>query len=198
MPERTLYYWAKMYTMQTKEGDTFDTLKKCITINIVDYEFLPMKKMHTRYHITEDETGHRLTDVLEVHFCELKKLRKGMDISDADDPSLDWMRFIGARTKGEMEMLAQNNEAIKDAFDYLQVISKDEEKRLAYEARQAWLMDQRTREKLAREEGKLEGKAVGRQERDMEIVKNLHAMGMSTSDVAKATGLTAEEVEKLR
>lgn len=65
-----MYYQLR----QTKEGDTFDTLKKCITINIVDYEFLPMKKMHTRYHITEDETGYRLTDVLEVHFCELKKL----------------------------------------------------------------------------------------------------------------------------
>ena len=198
MPERTLYYWAKMYTMQTKEGDTFDTLKKCITINIVDYEFLPMKKMHTTYHLAEDETGHRLTDVLEVHFCELKKLRKGIDISDADDPSLDWMRFIGARTKGEMEMLAQNNEAIKDAFDYLQVISKDEEKRLAYESRQLWLMDQRTREKVAREEGKEEGRQEGKQERDVEIVKNLGAMGMSALDIAKATGLMVEQVEKLK
>ena len=165
MPERSLYYWAKMYTIQTKAGDTFNALKKCITINIVDYEFLPMKKMHTCYHLAEDETGHRLTDVMEVHFCELKKLRKGMDISDADDPSLDWMRFIGARTKGEMEMLAQNNEAIKDAFDYLQVISKDEEKRLAYESRQLWLMDQRTREKVAREEGT--EIQEGRQEEEM-------------------------------
>ena len=60
-----------------------------------------------------------MTEMIEIHFCELKKLRSGIDLSDMDDPSLDWMRFIGARTKGEMEMPAQKNEVIKDAFDYL-------------------------------------------------------------------------------
>ncbi len=72
MSERTLFYWAKMYTMQVKEVDTYDTLKKCITINILDYKFLPMNKAHTVYHLTEDETKYRLTDILEVHFCELE------------------------------------------------------------------------------------------------------------------------------
>jgi predicted transposase/invertase (TIGR01784 family) len=101
-----------MYTMQAKEGDTYDTLKKCITINIVDYEFLPVNKVHTVYHLTEDETRYRLTDVLEVHFCELEKLRTGMEISDADDPALNWMKFLAARTKGEMEMVAKDDKEI--------------------------------------------------------------------------------------
>jgi predicted transposase/invertase (TIGR01784 family) len=202
LPQRTLYYWAKMYTTQIIEGETYNLLEKCITINIVDYEFLPGNKMHNIFHLTEDETGHRLTDVLEVHFCELKKLRNDMEISDADDPALDWMRFIGAKTKGEMEMLADKNEAIKDAFNYLQVISNDEEKRHAYEARQAWLMDQRTREKVAREEGKLEGKLEGILEGEVKgklyAAKNFLSMGISTADVARATGLPVEELEKLK
>ena len=32
-----------------------------------------------------------LTDVLEVHFLELEKLRNRLEISDADDPSLKLM-----------------------------------------------------------------------------------------------------------
>lgn len=87
-------------------------------------------------------------------------------------------------------MLARKNEVIKDAFDYLQIISKDEENRMAYEARQAWLMDQCTREKVAREEGKAEEK--------LNITKNLLSMGMSTKDIAKVTGLSVDEVEKLK
>ncbi|NMB97099.1 MAG: Rpn family recombination-promoting nuclease/putative transposase [Clostridiaceae bacterium] len=26
MPKRTLFYWSKMYTIQTREGDTYNTL----------------------------------------------------------------------------------------------------------------------------------------------------------------------------
>ena len=33
-----------------------------------------MKQAHSCYHLTEDRQGHRLTDVLEVHFLELPKL----------------------------------------------------------------------------------------------------------------------------
>ena len=31
MPQRTLFYWSKMYTGQIKSGDTYDKLQKCIT-----------------------------------------------------------------------------------------------------------------------------------------------------------------------
>lgn len=189
MPERTLFYWAKMYTSQIKEGDTFTNLKECITINIVDYAFLPVNKMHTQFHLTEDTTGHRLTEILEIHFCELKKLRSEMELNDMDDPSVDWMRFIGAKTKGEMEMLAQKNEAIKDAFNYLKIISQDEDKRLAYEARQMWLMDQRTREEIAREEGEKNAK--------IEMAKKLIKRGLKLDYIAEDTGFSFAEIEEL-
>ena len=35
MAERTLFYWSKMYTSQIQPGNTYDMLKKCVTINIV-------------------------------------------------------------------------------------------------------------------------------------------------------------------
>jgi len=186
MPERTLYYWSKMYTMQTKKGDTYKNLKKCITINIVDYEFLPVKKMHTCFHLREDDTGHKLTDVIEVHFCELQKLRNGKEVCDLNDPSINWLKFIGSKTKGEMEMVANNSDMIKDTFDYLQVISKDEQKRLAYEARQMFLMDQKTREEEVKDEAKLE------------IAKNAIKEGADIHFVAKITSLDLETIEKLQ
>lgn len=74
MSERTMYYWSKMYATQIKAGETYDMLKKCITINIVDFKCIELKKVHTKYHITEDETNYKLTDVLEIHFLELAKL----------------------------------------------------------------------------------------------------------------------------
>ena len=53
MPERTLYYWSKMYASQLRAGDTYDQLKKCITINIVDFECTPLQQVHSCYHLRE-------------------------------------------------------------------------------------------------------------------------------------------------
>jgi len=47
MPERTLFDWSKMYVSQIKAGDMYDRLKKCITINIVDFKCTPLKQVHS-------------------------------------------------------------------------------------------------------------------------------------------------------
>ncbi len=46
MAERTMFYWSKMYTSQIKPGDTYDKLKKCLTINIVDFKCTRDKKRY--------------------------------------------------------------------------------------------------------------------------------------------------------
>jgi hypothetical protein len=62
---------AKMYTGQIKAGDSYLKLKQCVTINIVDFPCTPLNHLHTCHHLIEATSGHRLTDVLEVHFLEL-------------------------------------------------------------------------------------------------------------------------------
>ncbi|MEQ8199553.1 MAG: DUF4351 domain-containing protein [Clostridiaceae bacterium] len=61
-------------------------------------------------------------------------------------------------------MLAKKNENIKSAYHILQKMSRNKEARMAYEARQAEIMDQLTREKTAKEEGMAEGIVKGRME----------------------------------
>ncbi|GAB6173089.1 Rpn family recombination-promoting nuclease/putative transposase [Paradesulfitobacterium aromaticivorans] len=190
MPERTLFYWSKMYTSQVKPGDTYDLLQKCITINIVDFKCTPLPKLYSSYHLTEDETGYRLTDILEVHFLEIPKLIDSEIPRDENDPIIEWMEFLDAKSQGVIEMLAEKNKDIKKAYDLLQIISKDEKARMRYEAREAELRDQLTRIKSAKKEGKAEGK--------VEVAKNLLDMGMEISKVAKVTGLSKEEVKMLK
>jgi len=65
--------------------------------------------------------------------------------------------------------------------------------------------DQNTALEVAREEsydrgrleGKLEGKLEGRQEGYKNTAKNLLSMGLPIKDIAKATGLSQGEIEKL-
>ena len=86
-------------------------------------------------------------------------------------------------------MLAEKNENIKTAYEILQRVSKSKEARMAYEARQAEIMDQLTREKSTKEEGKEKGKE--------EVAKNLLEL-LDDETISAKTGLSVEFVKGLR
>jgi len=190
MAERTMFYWSKMYTSQIKPGDTYDKLKKCVTINIVDFKCTPIKKLYSSYHLTEDESAYRLTDILEIHFLEIPKLFDEEIVRDENDPIVQWMEFLDAKSKGVIEMLAEKNKDIKKAYDLLQIISKDEKARMLYESRQAEISDQLTRIKSAEEKGKLEGK--------LEDAISFLKLGVNEEIVDRGTGLSVEKVLEIK
>lgn len=189
MPERTLYYWAKMYIEQLKSGDKFSKLKKTITINILDFESLPVEKFHSSFHIIEDETGIKLTDVMEVHFLEMPKLYETQKL-DENDGLTQWMMFLESRSKEVLEMLSEKNNEIKKAYSILQVMSKDKEARALYLAREMAIHDEVTRIEEAEERGKKEG--------SINIAKNLIILGIKEEDIIKATGLSKEELKRIK
>jgi len=51
---------------------------------------------------------------------------------------------------------------------------------------------------MAIKEGKEEGRKEGRKEANIEIAKKLIKKGMSVEEIADITGLTKEEIEKLK
>ena len=86
-------------------------------------------------------------------------------------------------------MLAEKNENIKTAYEILRRVSKSKEARMAYEARQAEIMDQLTREKTAREEA--------REEAIKEVAENLLDI-LDDETISAKTGLSVEFVKGLR
>ena len=103
------------------------------------------------------------------------------------------MRFLDAENLGVMNMLGKKNKDIQKALRMLEVMSKDEKARMEYEAREAALMDERTRIKSAKEEGIEKGIEKGK----IAIAKNSLKLGFSISDISKITGLSDEEVKSL-
>lgn len=87
-------------------------------------------------------------------------------------------------------MLAKKNVNIKKAYDLLQVISQDDNARMAYEARETEIRDQMTRMKSAEERGKIEGK--------IEDATNLLKLGVSIDIITKATGLSEDKVTQIK
>ena len=74
------------------------------------------------------------TDKMEFHVLELPKLPK--ELKDGSSDILLWAKFINSERKEEFDMLATKNPYIGSAYEHLQVISQDREKRREYEARE--------------------------------------------------------------
>ncbi|SHH89739.1 Rpn family recombination-promoting nuclease/putative transposase [Clostridium intestinale] len=126
---------------------------------------------------------------IEIHYLELPKLFESNIKKDENEDIIQWLMFLEGKNKEGFEMLAEKNEKIKKAYGILEVISKDDIKRAAYEAREAELHDQMTRLKSAREEGRREEKLIN--------AKKLILLGVDVEIVAKGVGLSIDEVKRL-
>ena len=133
--DRSLFYLSKMYVEQIAPGQDYTVFKKCVSISILNFElFKEENEFYSCFHIKEDTRHTLLTDKMEFHVLELPKLPKESKEDSSD--LLLWAKFINAERKEEFDMLAEKNSYISHAYQQLQVISQDKEKRLEYEARE--------------------------------------------------------------
>ena len=196
--ERSLFYLSKIYTGQISPGQSYDVFKKCINISILDFELFPNEtEFYSCFHIREDTRGFVYTDRMEFHLIELPKLSK--ELGESSDEIELWAKFINSEQKEDFDMLAQKNQYIENAYERLQIISQDREKRLEYEARQKAIMDYNQGMLEAREAGLAEGRAEGRAEgeaREREMLQRLLSV-MSPEQIAEVLKIPIIDIQKI-
>lgn len=140
--DRSVFYVGKMLVEQVDINKHYSNIKKCIGINILNFKYIHDEpRFHTVYHISEDTSHKVYTDVMQWHLIELPKLPEETDGTPLDK----WARFINAEERSELEMIAKGNQYLESALETLEIISQDEQKRLAYTARMTALYDYNTR-----------------------------------------------------
>ncbi|WP_280208847.1 Rpn family recombination-promoting nuclease/putative transposase [Brevibacillus sp. AY1] len=150
------------------------------------------KSYHSVFRLREDAEKFILTDNLEIHFLELPKL--GFEHQKTSDLLVKWLLFLKAESETKLEELAMSEPTIRKAINVLEFLSQDKEARKLYEMREMALKDE-----LNMIEGaKAEGRTEGERQKATEVAKNLLTMDMTVEVVAKATGLSTEEIEKLK
>ncbi|WP_339249199.1 hypothetical protein [Paenibacillus sp. FSL P2-0136] len=110
-----------------------------------------------------------------------------------------------------------NEPVLKKAMNTLEFLSQNEEARRQYEARQRYLHDEASMYEAAKvaeakgwaegeakgkaegmAKGKAEGKAEGKADAQKETAHKLLVLGIELSVIAEATGLSVEEIQKLK
>ena len=103
-------------------------------------------------------------------------------------------------------MAVKENKKVKKADKVLERISKDPRERERYEAILKAEFNQKISNQKFMDKGRIEGEArgkiIGREEgkrnKQIEIAKNLIKENVSIEIISKATGLTEEEINKLK
>lgn len=91
-------------------------------------------------------------------------------------------------------MASEANPVIRKVTDMLTAMSRDEEERLRYEAREEFLFDQQYALQAARREGIKEGIIKNKQEKARKLIKK----GMDDQFIKDITGLEFKEISSLR
>lgn len=190
MPERSLYYWSKMYVEDLKSGEDYTKLKKKICINILNYNHFETNQYHTKFKIKEDKKHFALTDMLEIHFIELPKVVE----YNQNDKLSAWIIFFNAKNEEELDKVANLNPAIKKAVKVVKVMSQDEKEREAYNMREKALHDIATFIK----EGEKIGEKKGETKKAIKVIKNMLALNADIDFISKSTELSIEEILKIK
>ena len=196
--ERSLFYLSKMYVEQIKQGEDYDSLKKCIHVGILNFNLFRHDRYYSRFHIWEDTSREMYTDKFEIHILELPKLAQ---YEYPETELLRWAQFFGAKNREEMQMLAEQDKYIDKAYRRLEEMSADEHKRWEYEMRQKAIRDHRHMLASGRREGEKIGEQrgleQGERKKAVEIARKMLGDKMPIEKVAEYSGLSLEEIQKL-
>lgn len=139
---RVIYYAARTYQQQLREGEGYDLLRPTISICFLNHVMFPgLADYHLCFRLLETRHGIALGDDLEFHFLELPKFQKGEEELGA---SLEvWLYFLRHAEKMDKDNLAPvlRDSLVIRALEDLEMIAQNEQERARYESRRIARMD---------------------------------------------------------
>ena len=198
--ERMAFYAMRKYSDKLKRANEFDNI--CIEsiwfLGFNDSKFHDnnTEKWLSEYKLT-NEDGNVLTDKFRIDQIFLKNKDKC--------PIIELQEFFKLCTSLDKHNLPEFSTDMEEAKEMLLKMNNDKALRAESFSHEMFLRDQKAQFKSAREEGleeglvkgKAEGKAEGIQENKKEIAKTLYSLGQTKEFIAKATGLSLDELNNI-
>lgn len=182
--DRTLFYWAKLYSSELKSGEDYSELKQTITINIINFNMFNTDDYHTEIAAMIKGTDEVFSDKFSIHFFELKKVGKNPDPKNSRKL---WLQFINADSEEEFEMISRTNVPImQKAVNVIYDMSDDTRIREIARLREKALHD----EASALKNAKAEGEAIG-------IAKGIAKERAAAINKMKSLGFTDEQIKMI-
>ena len=196
--DRCLYYYSQAVSRQGERGADWDyQIDAVYLVAFVNFNMEGLaNNFRTDVVLMNKQRGLPFSDKERFIFLQLPVFKK-----EADECRDDFERWIYVLKN--MEILDRMPWAAKDSvFHKLaeigEVSNMTKDERLKYDAALRHYRDTLNVMRSAEDKGRQQGLTEGRQQANIQTAKNLLAMGLSVDQIAKATGLSCEEVMKLQ
>ena len=223
--ERTLFYWKNIYGQDFKSGENYDVLKPAYSLIFADFRlFANSEDFLNSFSIRSDKPPYFvLTEHFGMTMVDLSLFSAVPREEDSDSkgkgskPFVDmasaWCYFIknsSSLTERDFKILAKMGKIFELAIRFLKELSMNDPIRALETDRAkeiadyyAYIHDATNKgiekgKKEGRQEGLEEGMEKGHQEAQQQIALNLLKEKVDLPFIAKTTGLSIEEIKKLK
>jgi predicted transposase/invertase (TIGR01784 family) len=203
--KRAQLYAAKAYSRQQNAGDLYHPLKEVIFIAITDYTLFPDKTDYKSNHLILDEKTKE-HDLKDFRFCfiELAKFNKKKEdsLNNMLEKWCYFFKYADETREEDLKRIIGSDLVIARAYEALNQYNWTEAELNTYEREKKRVLDEQAvlEQKLddAEARGIEKGKAEGKAEGKMEVAKAMLAKNKPLDEISAFTGLTLQEIEKLK
>lgn len=185
--DRSVFYWAKMYSDELKKGQDYEELKQTISINILNFDLFHCDEAYSSFKLLETTRHEVLTEKCSILFFELTKVNNKVDSKDRKKL---WLQLINAETEEELDMLEKTGvPEIQKAVVILHEMSLDEEVQEMARLREKWILDENSALRYAERKGRAEGKEEGKEEGIRIMIDCMRKSGMTEEQINSVLNL---------
>ena len=194
---RSIYYVSESIARQGERGSAWkyeiDSVYLVAFLNFSPLDF--KKQFRTDVVLAEKDTKEQFSDKLRMIYLQLPLFKK--EAEECENQVERWIYLLkNMETLNRLPWAAQSA-VFKKLESIADVGGMTRAERLQYDEALKKYRDTISVFEGVRLEGRMEGNAEGRLEEKIAIARNLKSMGMSISDVSKATGLSEEGIKAL-
>lgn len=215
--KRAEYQVARLETTYLRKGEDWEKAPTVYQITVLDFSYEPKILDAVSRYAMRTKDGRELSGALNVIFIELPKVKRLEENLDANSALENWAVFLkdvdNPKKQDLIQKLTIKEEGLMQAKKSLSSISEDRNLWIAQYRQE--IADRDRRSSLAamqrkgleegrkkglkegREKGLKEGRAEGQHAKTIEVARNLKEAGIDFSVIAKSTGLSIEEIEKI-
>jgi predicted transposase/invertase (TIGR01784 family) len=202
--DRTVYYSTFPIREQAKRADWNYELKAVYTIAILDFVFDEDKndpnKLRYDIKLTDTETKEVFYNKLTFIYLEMPKFNKTVD--ELETRFDKWLYVIRNLNRLDKVPDKLRERVFEKLFETAEIAKFTPDQIRSYEDSLKYYRDLKNSLDTAKEEGREEGIEIGvekgREERNIEIAKELLKNGIDIDIISKSTGLTQEQIERLK
>ncbi|MES2730509.1 MAG: Rpn family recombination-promoting nuclease/putative transposase [Bacteroidota bacterium] len=194
--DRTVYYATFPIREQAKRADWNYELKAVYTVAILDFVFDEDKNDATKFRydikLIDNETKKIFYDKLTFIYLEMPKFNKTID--ELETRFDKWLYVIRNLNRLDRVPDKLRERIFEKLFETAEIAKFTPDQIQSYEDSLKYYRDLKNSLDTAKEEGKTEGKI----EREIEIAKALLKNGIDTDVISRSTGLTREQLDRLK